>query len=172
MDKISFTGLKNMCYAVERFRDTEDIVSYERWMNVALTGKDLHTFRMALRKSGLPKRIYTNPVQKNFLNINTFSTKTEDCIAVNDALLQADDSTLPMFSALAKITRKISRKNENEFMLEKQYINSKKYNNSLIIDKEFSNEYCEQFHNPSYVKKGAEKINKAIQRIMERYFSQ
>lgn len=170
MDKISFNGLKNMSYAAEKYVSPENIVSYERWMNMALTGNDLHKFRRALSKSKMPKNVYINPLQKNFLNINTFSTKTEDCIAVNDEILEVNDTTLPMFTELARLTRKIRKKDENEFLLEKSYLNSKKYNTSLIMNLELCNEYSDEFHNPSEVKKGALKINKVIQRIMEKYF--
>ena len=94
MDKISFTGIKNISYCFDKARDFNDVITKERWLNVELSGRDLHKFRKAFKKSNLDKRWYTNPIQDNFLNINTYSTPSEDAIAINNNLLEVNDETL------------------------------------------------------------------------------
>lgn len=172
MDKISFTGVKNMSYCLDKARDLNDVITKERWLNVELSGRDLHKFRKAFKKSNLAKRWYTNPVQDNFLNINTYSIPSEDAIAINNNLLEVTDETLPMFTELARLTRKIIKKEKSEFICDETYMNSKAFNTALLMDKEFDDLTSTQFHMPEKVKKGAAEINKVIQRIMEKYFNQ
>lgn len=172
MDKISFTGVKNMSYCLDKARDLNDVITKERWLNVELSGRDLHKFRKAFKKSNLAKRWYTNPVQDNFLNINTYSIPSEDAIAINNNLLEVTDETLPMFTELARLTRKIIKKEKSEFICDEKYMNSRAFNTALLMDKEFDDLTSTQFHMPEKVKKGAAEINKVIQRIMEKYFNQ
>ena len=120
----------------------------------------------------MDKRWYTNPVQDNFLNINTYSIPSEDAIAINNNLLEVTDETLPMFTELARLTRKIIKKEKSEFICDEKYENSKAFNTALLMDKEFDDLTSTQFHMPEKVKKGAAEINKVIQRIMEKYFNQ
>lgn len=172
MDKIAFTSIKNMSYCLDKARDLNDVVTKERWLNVELSGRDLHKFKKAFKQSNLDKSSYKNPVQNNFLNINTYSIPSEDAIAINNNLLEASDETLPMFTELARLTRKITKKESSKFVCDENYINSKAFNTGLLMDKEFDDLTSTQFHMPDYVKNGAAEINKVIQRVMEKYFNQ
>ena len=40
MDKISFTGIKNISYCFDKARDFNDVITKERWLNVELSGRD------------------------------------------------------------------------------------------------------------------------------------
>ena len=86
MDKISFTGIKNVSFFTERFRNYNDVFTEESWFNAELTGKDLHRFQRAIKRSNLHKKDYTNPLKDNFLNINTYSLPNEAAIAINNNL--------------------------------------------------------------------------------------
>lgn len=172
MNNISFTGIKNMSYCFDKARDFNDVITKERWLNVELSGRDLHKFRKAFKKSNLDKRWYTNPIQDNFLNINTYSTPSEDAIAINNNLLEVNDETLPMFTELARLTRKILNKENRELICDEKYLNSKSFNTALFMDKEFDDLTSTRFHMPDYIKKGAKSINNVIQRIMEKYLNE
>ena len=110
MDKISFTGIKNVSHFAESFLNYNDVFTEERWLSAELTGRDLHKFQRAMKRSNMDKSNYTNPVRDNFININTYSIPNEDAIAINNNLLEVNDDTLPMFTELARITRKIFNK--------------------------------------------------------------
>lgn len=172
MDKISFTGMKNISHYVERFRNYNDSINEERWLSVELTGRDLHRFQRAMKRSNLDKKYYTNPIKDNFLNINTYSVSNEDAIAINNNLLEVNDETLPMFTELARITRKVFNKKDSKFVCDDKYLNSDCFNKALFMDKEVDDLTSLQFHQYNNVKKGAKSINNVIQRIMERYFTE
>lgn len=172
MDKISFTGIKNVSFFTERFRNYNDVFTEESWFNAELTGKDLHRFQRALKRSNLHKKDYTNPLKDNFLNINTYSLPNEAAIAINNNLLEVNDETLPMFTELARITRKIFNKKDSKFVCDEKYLDSDCFNKVLFIDKKIDDLTSTQFHMPENAKNGAKKINNVIQKIMERYFQE
>lgn len=172
MDKISFTGIKNVSHFAERFKSCEDFFTEESWLNAELTGKDLHRFQRAMKRSNLDKKDYINPLKDNFLNVNTYSMPDEAAIAVNNNLLEVNDETLPVFTELARITRKIFNKKDSKFVCDDKYLNSDYFNKSLFIDKEIDDLTSTEFHMPENAKNGAKKINNVIQRIMERYFQE
>lgn len=172
MDKISFTGIKNVSHFAESFLNYNDVYTEERWLSAELTGRDLHKLQRAMKRSNLPKNCYTNPVRDNFLNINTYSIPDEDAIAINNTLLEVNDSTLPMFTELARITRKIFNKRDSKFVCDEKYLDSDCFNKSLFMDKTIDDLTSTELHMPSNVKDGAKKINNLIQRVMERYFSE
>lgn len=170
MDKVTFTGIKNISYCMDRSRDFNDVLTKERWLNIELTGHDLHKFRHVLKKSGLSKRDYTHPIQDNFLNINTYSIPNEDAIAINNNLLEVNDETLPMFTELAKVTKKIFNKKDSKFVCDEKYLDSDSFNKGLLMDKSLDDLTSTQFHMPEHVREGAKSINGVIQRVMEKYF--
>ena len=169
---VSFNGIKNMSYCLDSCLDLNDVLIKERWLNIELSGRDLHKFRSAFKRSNLDKKYYTNPIQDNFLNVNTYSIPNEDAIAINNNLLEVTDKTLPMFTELARLTRKILKKDSAKFTFDKNYLNYKKFNTALLMDKELDNLTSAYLHRPDKIKKGAKNINSVIQRIMERYFFQ
>lgn len=172
MDKISFTGIKNVSFFTERFRNYNDVFTEERWLSAELTGRDLHKFQRAMKRSNMDKSNYTNPVRDNFININTYSIPNEDAIAINNNLLEVNDDTLPMFTELARITRKIFNKKDSKFVCDEKYLDSDCFNKALFIDKEIDDLTSTQLHMPENAKNGAKKINNVIQKIMERYFQE
>lgn len=172
MDKISFTGIKNVSFFTERFRNYNDVFTEERWLSAELTGRDLHKFQRAMKRSNMDKSNYTNPVRDNFININTYSIPNEDAIAINNNLLEVNDETLPMFTELARITRKIFNKKDSKFVCDEKYLDSDCFNKVLFIDKKIDDLTSTQFHMPENAKNGAKKINNVIQKIMERYFQE
>ena len=168
-NRINFTGLKNMSYGKEIANATK-----ERWLNVELSGYDLHKFKRALKRSNLDKKLYTNPIKSGFLNINTYSIPNDDAIAINNNLLEVDDTTLPMFTELARITGKIIRTKESKFTFDQYYFNSDICRTALLMDpgNPMNNETLVRTHVNKRVKAGAKSINTIIQRIMKRYFSE
>ena len=172
MDKISFTGIKNVSFFTERFRNYNDVFTEERWLSAELTGRDLHKFQRAMKRSNMDKSNYTNPVRDNFININTYSIPNEDAIAINNNLLEVNDDTLPMFTELARITRKIFNKKNSQFVCDEKYLDSDCFNKAIFMDKEVDDLTSTQLHMAANVKDGAKKINNVIQKIMERYFQE
>ena len=172
MDKISFTGIKNVSFFTERFRNYNDVFTEERWLSAELTGRDLHKFQRAMKRSNMDNSNYTNPVRDNFININTYSIPNEDAIAINNNLLEVNDDTLPMFTELARITRKIFNKKNSQFVCDEKYLDSDCFNKAIFMDKEIDDLTSTELHMAANVKEGAKKINNVIQRVMERYFSE
>ena len=125
-----------------------------------------------MKRSNMDKSNYTNPVRDNFININTYSIPNEDAIAINNNLLEVNDDTLPMFTELARITRKIFNKKNSKFVCDEKYLDSDCFNKAIFIDKEIDDLTSTQLHMPENAKNGAKKINNVIQKIMERYFQE
>lgn len=168
MDNISFSGIKNMGYISGKIAENNEFIGVERFMNISLTGKDLHKFRSALKRSHLSKQDYIHPIQNNALNLNTFSNSNEDFIILNYNMLEVNDKNLPMFTELARITRKIKNKKDSNFLIERKFLKKTTFVKPLLIGKH--DNLPSRMYEPFLIKNGADKINKVIQRIMEKYF--
>ena len=167
MDKISFTGIKNVSHFAERFNSgANNVPAEERWLSVELTCRDLHRFQRAIKRSNLAKKNYTNPIRDNFLNLNIYSIPNTDVIMLNNNLLEVNDETLPMLTELARITRKIFNKKDSKFVCDEKYLNSDCFNKALLMDTTVDDLASTEFHMPENVKDGAKKINNILLKMI------
>ena len=195
---INFTGIKNIGYETRTYRQLvpESINSrefseeeQEHFINLELTddynGNDLSEYKRIIRTTDLQN--YTNPVNPKFLNIMISKDVVKDNIGsqknyqiwINDSTneLEIKDQNLPMISFIAKILTKISNTPENQFIINKDYINGDDAKIAIVMNENFEDTYknyypqkIKQVHSPNNVKNGAAKMNEAIKDMMFDYF--
>ncbi len=178
MDKvnnINFTGIRNIG-TIKFSREKVNCHSLSMILNDDFNGKDLTEFRDALKKIDISRRLA-------FLNDDTLSAVNIECletfdnqryIALNGSPLHCDKD-IPLFSYLAKLTRKITKMPEKDMVVNNDY----KYfeaKDKLISDFEIedyenlaASGAAESIFNRQAVKRGASMVNSKIQDIMNHY---
>lgn len=205
--QVNFTGIQNISYDYRKYKESiyngyslelpldEDIdknnydedVS-EHYINLELTddenGQDLTEFRKQIKTTDL-KGDCLHPVRKNLLNIAiieekyTDNTKPDVSIIINNHPdeLEINDKNLPMFSYITKLLKRISKADDESFIITKDYLQNDAAT-SIIPGEDLSEEYSKgyiyklgEIHAPDNVKKGAENMSKIITDRMLDYFS-
>lgn len=170
-ENISFGGVKNMSYFSKRALDADCKPVRERWMNIEVTGKDLHRLRRALKRGDISKNRFQNPFRDNYININTYSTIRDESIAINNEMLIPSKETMPLFTEIARLTRKIRDRAYKNFYVDKEYLESYDFTHCLKLGDKMDYQESLMVHDAYKVKSGASYINKVVQRIMEKYFA-
>ena len=176
---IHFTGIRNASYIVNTTKNCS-IPMKERILNVQLTddefGNELSEFKKIIKTTGGE---FLNRLNKDFVNINYFSINRDDAPAfiLNGKLLQETDQNLPIFTFIGKLTKKISKMHNDNFVNDLSYLKFQS-DSALLLDQKLSKAldeefpYClERFHQPDKIKKGAAKINKGLQHLMIEYLA-
>lgn len=185
MDKISFTGFKNLSYAKDIYGNASHNCVVQRFLNVELTndsaGQDLSKLRCLINKYKTERNIdLTNPLNPNFVNIFYFNAKElgKKAFSINGIVLPKNRITLPIYDFISNLTDRIAKTPVDMIPLEDMYIKSKEAPYALLIKEHISthiddviNTSCQDFHNPENAKKGAMIINKGIHASMMKYFN-
>lgn len=178
MDKInniSFTGIRNIG-SVQLEREEGKIAK-----NISMTlhddvyGKDFQEFLDILKKIGGGRFLDKN--HSHLLNVESLPTKDgRRFLFVNDAILEAKDENLPMFSYIAKLTRRISEMPKKDMVVNKDY-KEIAGRETLIYgdvienyDELLEDGVVEQFFDKDWVKDAAKRINNFIARMMDAHF--
>lgn len=177
---IQFTGIRNASYIVETAKKGSFPIK-DRILNFQLTndasGKDLSEFNKVIKKTG---KQFLNPYHKDFVNIDHFSINRNEMptVYLNGEPLLETDEHLPLFTFICKITKKIAKMPEENFINDLDYLKSFYADKALLMDRKLSEElneefpYClERFHQPQKIKKGAAKINEQLQKMMIEYLA-
>lgn len=181
MDKInniSFTGIENI--ATIRFKRSKNIISKSLSMVLKddYNGKDLTAYNEMLNKIEFVKNDYKNINGHNILNIECVKSNYDKAILLNGKLVPANDKNLPFFSYFAKLTKKIAAMNNNNMIVDKDYV-SKKADNVLIYGENLSKlipnsegieKRNQSFFEKELVKETANEFNNFLQAIMNNYF--
>lgn len=181
MDKInniSFTGIENI--ATIRFKRSKNIISKSLSMVLKddYNGKDLTAYNEMLNKIEFVKNDYKNINGDNILNIECVKSDYGKAILLNGKLVPANDKKLPFFSYFAKLTKKIAAMNNNNMIVDKDYV-SKKADNILIYGENLSKlipnsvgieKRNQSFFDKELVKETANEFNNFLQAIMNNYF--
>lgn len=181
MDKInniSFTGIENI--ATIRFKRSKNIISKSLSMVLKddYKGKDLTAYNEMLNKIEFVKNDYKNINGHNILNIECVKSNYGKAILLNGKLVPANDKNLPFFSYFAKLTKKIAAMNNNNMIVDKDYV-SKKADNILIYGANLSKlipnsvgieKRNQSFFDKELVKETANEFNNFLQAIMNNYF--
>lgn len=162
-NNISFTGIRNASYFAGRTINS----AFDRYLSSELTGKDLHKFRKAVKQAAFDKKDYLNPLQDNYINVSIASADGTDVLLINEVPVELVDESLPLFRYAARLTRRIAKKPQKDFIIQRDYIKSNLFQRSTLCGSMLSNP--ENCHLPENIKRGAKSINDAIQRIMEKY---
>ena len=177
---INFTGIRNASYIIEK-TSKGSFPLKDRILNVQLTndssGHDLSDFVNLTKPTG---KHFINPFHKTFVNIDHFSLNRDEMptLYLNGEPLVMGDEHLPLFSFIAKLTKKIAKMPEENFVNDLGYLRSSYADKALLMSRNISEELgepfpecLERFHQPDKIKKGAAKINKLIQEMMAEYFA-
>lgn len=176
-NKISFTGIKNI--ASIKFNRGNQGTS--RSLSMVLTddfnGKDLSEFHNALRSITNNKLDIINKNGADILNIERVKFGEQRALFVNGKFLEANDENIPMFTYIAKLTRKIANmKNKDmivnndykDVMADKVLIYDTKVSDVLPFNPE-GTDFYEQYFHKDIAKHTAKQINASLQKIMEEY---
>lgn len=176
---VSFTGIKNASAVLIQNssgnRDENYIV------NAQLTddenGKELTEFKKLINRYG---EELENPFMKNFIHISTISEtpNSPKTLIVNGKPIFERDDNLPIFSFIAKITKKIYNMKDNDLKIDANYMKSYYADEALLFGNKMSTllnknapDCLAEFHHPTPIKGISELINNQIQDMMNKYFN-
>mgnify|MGYP001667812547 FL=1 len=183
MDKISnvsFTGIRNIAWAEFSRREPTVSKSLSMVLRDDFNGKDLTEFSNVIKKvTDTPKK-FKNEISPEILNIECISGegRFSDAVAVNGEILEVNDKNLPVFSYIAKMTRKIGSMSDKNMVVDNDYKNYVA-DESLIYGAKISDNLpsnldrlnlINQFFEKDKVKVAAQQVNDFIQNIMNKYF--
>ena len=185
MDKINninFTGISNIGF-INFKREPGARGSLSKSISMVLRddlkGKDLSEYKMALHKvTDSPSDFYFHPESPHVLNVECYSDRNGDVLMLNGNVIEPENKTMPVFSYIAKLTRKIANMPEKDMSVNKDYVAYEAPTN-LIYGSEINvrqsspeqkSVFLNGFFNKDGVKYGAEQVNEFIQRIMNKYF--
>lgn len=175
-NKINFTGIRNIAsvpFKREGFHTTRNI-------SLMLTndsyGQDLQEFTDVLSKITSNSSVYKAEDYLNVLNLECLHGADDNrWLSVNGTILEPNDKTVPMFSFLAKLTRKIMNMPEKEMSVNEYYKNNIA-NDVLVYGQEFDNYeqlvkdgFIDKLFDKNNVRDGAKNINDSIQKIMNKF---
>lgn len=161
---VSFTGIKNVGYLMD---GSAKQGIYNRAINLQVTndedGNDLDEFNTKLKESEIESKYSMDtPGLISFLIVKTSNydnTATYDFM-LNHNELKLNDSTLPIFEYLAKISRRVSSMEEEEMVLEEDIVeNDEVYDNTFLGN--IAEEYGEK--EVKRKKKAAKKMNMTLE---------
>lgn len=172
---ISFQGIKNTSFIIDQ--DDYCKLDKTRYLNTELTndkyGNDLKEYRQLI--NNFPE--FENPFSNKFINIAHCKKYDVDTFQLNGKYIPEHDKYIPLFSFISKLTEKISKIPEKEFIQELDYLKSNYADYALLLDRRISEEVpkpieevIENIHNPTNIKKCAKNISKGIIRSMIEYF--
>ncbi len=189
----TFTGIRNLSYLkINHGNQKTKIPSepLERYvLNMELTndsaGKDLEEFKNILKKTGL--KTYTHPINPNFLNIEIFTNSghsdTGRIIFLNRVGIKLTNNVLSMMSFIGKLLKRVSNMKEEDFILDKKYLNNETIRKSTlmgedilgIISKNLTDkqkiDIINGLHSSNAVAEGASKMSKIFTDEMINYLS-
>lgn len=127
MDKISFTGLRNIGayqwrvpYVAPNVKRTHMIVNLVDDYN----GKDLSEYKQLIKKYKGENGSLLFDKDSNFLHIMTSVFKNKNDIpelAINGNVIEPKKETLPLFSYVGKLVRRISNMKDKEFDIRQDF---------------------------------------------------
>jgi len=177
-NKINFTGIKNIAsaeFARQGFHPTKNI-------SLVLTddfhGKDLQEFKTVLSKVKGDSSVYKNEEYPSVINLECLREGgNQGWLSLNGTILEENDANLPVFSYLAKLTRRIMNMPDKEMVVNNDYKNYAA-NDILIHGTDFGDSYeqlikygvVDKMFDRDNVRDGAKSLNNSIQKIMNKYF--
>ena len=129
MDKINninFTGISNIGFAqFRREPGAKHALSSSLSMVLRddLKGNDLSEFKSVLKKiTNSPNEYYFDKSKPNVLNLECYRDRNDSLVMLNGNVLEVKNKTMPLFTYLAKLTRKILNMPEKDIVVNKDYV--------------------------------------------------
>lgn len=183
---INFTGIKNVGAMLVPYPENNSVMSA---LSLQLTndddGNDLDKFVNTMKSKGVEDK-YIIPYE-GAVSINVWSTEARDEYSkpkhhfyLNGSALEVKDENLGIFSYLAKLTKTIANKPEEDMGADIKYITSPDFINGSTIGYYLKQamlnditapigEMVNSIYNPAGAKAGAEVVNKTINDTMIDY---
>lgn len=178
MDKvnnINFTGIRNIGSMQFQREGRKVAKNISMTLHDDIYGKDLQEFTEILKKINGGR--YKNGEYPHLLNVECQSTMDgHRFLSVNNVILEEKDKNLPMFSYIAKLTRKISEMPKENMIVNNDYkeiAGRETLISGNIIenyDKLVEDGTIEKIFNEDWVKDAAKKVNNFISKMMNAYF--
>lgn len=185
MDKINninFTGISNIGFAqFRREPGAKHALSSSLSMVLRddLKGSDLSEFKSVLKKiTNSPNEYYFDKSKPNVLNLECYRDRNDSLVMLNGNVLEVENKTMPLFTYLAKLTRKILNMPEKDIVVNKDYVTYEAPKNLVyggeikfgnISDDEKFQKLISLFDKDS-AKNGAKFVNDFVQNLMNRFF--
>ena len=182
MNNINFTGISNIGFAqFRREPGAKNALSSSLSMVLSddLKGHDLSEFKSVLKKvTNTPSDYYFSKSEPNILNVECYNDKYKSHVMLNGNVLNVENKTMPLFTYLAKLTRKILKMPEKDIVVNKDYVTYEAPNNLIyggeikfdkISDDEKFQKLSSLFDKDS-AKNGAKFVNDFVQNLMNRFF--
>lgn len=159
---VNFMGIKNIGAENIKIFDITGPRGKNSILNLELTNdlnsRDLDNFRDIFI-------ISSNKINKNFLNLSHLAydkdgigVNTEDIFLINDKEFKVEMDNLSIFQKIADILKKIIGMNNNDFIINKDYLDSKDCLDSFILDRNVNKEIIKALHEPQNVKATAKEL--------------
>lgn len=183
MDKInniSFTGIRNIGAAQFQRNSNSVSLSLSAILKDDFNGKDLTEFNSVLKKTFEDQAAkFKNPDYNDLLNVEFLSKLDADegKVFVNGSALDVNNHNLPMFTYLAKMTRKIAGLSDPQMPVDTAYksfyANETLVHGARLYPEETSFREMEKrmtpFFRPDLVRRVAKSGNEFIQLLMNRF---
>lgn len=177
MDKInniSFTGIRNIASIQFQRGGCKAAKNLSMTLCDDVHGKDLQEFQDVLKKiTGGSFKVENH---NQLLNLECLPTEDgRRFFSVNGVVLEEKDENLPMFSYIAKLTRRISAMPEKDMVVNNDYKNIAGRETLISgieienYDELLENGFVEQIFNSDWVKDSAVKVNEFIHKMMCAY---
>ena len=186
MDKInniSFTGIKNI--ADIGYQKSNSTISSA--LSMVLTddykGKDLTEFKAVLERVAKKSKNFRHKDGVEFINLekrdDMYGKSVEDSVKfyLNGKEVEVKDENLPIFSYLAKLTKKIANMDKKDMIINEDY-KQFEASSKLVYGEDIDSfhlqgldypEYYNRFFDRNVVRDSAEEMNDLIQIKMEKY---
>jgi len=183
MDKINnvnFTGLRNIGSCEFQRQPNTISKSLSLVLSNDFNGKDLAEFKSVIAKVTPDLEKFRNNISSEIVNVECKSSGWHftDALYLNGEEVKVNDKNLPIFTYIAKVTKKITGMPDNNFIVN-EYYKDFIADESLIYGIRLTDSIPEdvsrlnlfnQFFQKDKVKTGAKQINDFIQNIMNKYF--
>ena len=183
MDKINnvnFTGLRNIGSCEFQRQPNTISKSLSLVLSNDSNGKDLAEFKSVIAKVTPDLEKFRNNISSEIVNVECKSSGWHftDALYLNGEEVKVNDKNLPIFTYIAKVTKKITGMPDNNFIVSEDYkdfiadeslIYVIRLTDSIPEDVSRLNLF-NQFFQKDKVKTGAKQINDFIQNIMNKYF--
>ncbi len=185
MDKINninFTGISNIGFVqFKREPGAKHALSSSLSMVLRddLKGNDLSEFKSVLKKiTNSPSDYYFDKADPHILNLECYRDRNDSLVMLNGNVLEVENETMPLFTYLAKLTRKIFNMPEKDIVVNKDYVTYEApknlvYGEEIKFDNISSEEKMQRlnsFFDKDSVKNGAKFVNDFVQNLMNRFF--
>lgn len=179
-NNINFTGIRNIAFtpSIEAVGHGKFSNSLSMVLSDDFNGKDLTEFKKVICKISSKPFEYANDVSSDILNIKFLHGKNNQLenIFVNGKNLQVNDKNLPMFSFIAKLTKRIGQMSDKNIVVNNDYVENVA-ERALVYGEDLSqympfNDKQKSFGvfiEKNWVRQSAQKTNEFIQKMMESY---